>query len=194
MMLSWIFTAFMHWACGPDAIHYQTHVEPGLYAPEFHGEVFRILNAPGGWTEAGHGNFCPGGNPNFVVVLATPATTDELCAPIKTMGRVSCARSHERAVINLDRWRNGAPYWALQEYREYLINHEVGHVLGMGHRYCPTPEDGGKPLPTPVMKQQSSNRINCPRNGTPTPTEIYSMSRLKWRSHNLKKKVVSFSW
>jgi hypothetical protein len=72
----------------------------------------------------------------------------------------SC-RTAGRAIINLDRWRLSAtPYLKakipLSAYREYVINHEVGHELGHHHVGCP--KAGG---PAPVMVQQTLTLEGC---------------------------------
>jgi hypothetical protein len=102
----------------------------------------------------------------FTVYLATRETAGQLCARggvnIRVGGRpyTSC-RSTGRAVINLDRWRLSAPPYVaakvpLRTYRQYVINHEVGHELGKSHQGCP--KRGG---PAPVMLQQTLTLRGC---------------------------------
>lgn len=173
--------------CQPGDIQYVAEVEDGIFEPFFKLEVSIILNAENGWTQAGHGRFCQSDKPNFAILLATPETTDKICLPMRTMGRVSCARKG-RAVINLTRWREGAPGWDAQSYRRYIINHEVGHLLEMGHRKCPYFG------PTPVMKQQSSSKINCSRSNIPTQDEIGSMTKKYWKFHHIRKGIIEDPW
>ena len=66
-----------------------------------------------------------------------------------------------KAIINLDRWRlSSRPYVEakvpLATYRQYVINHEVGHELGQNHQGCP--KRGG---PAPVMVQQTLMLRGC---------------------------------
>ena len=101
----------------------------------------------------------------FRVTLARPRTVDDLCAPLPTNGIYSCWNG-SRAVINSMRWRRGAASYgwekALDRYRKYLINHEVGHALGHDHRRCPR-----RGVLAPVMMQQTKGLAACRRNPWP---------------------------
>ncbi len=99
------------------------------------------------------------------VVLATPATVDQLCLPLQTNGRYSC---HQGGVValNSERWLHGTDEWPgrLVEFRHYAVNHEMGHALGHGHTPCT-----GVGQPAPVMMQQSKGLDGCLPNGWPFP-------------------------
>lgn len=103
------------------------------------------------------------GSYDFTVFLATPATTDRLCAPLPTNGFTSC-RQGDNVVVNLARWVRGVSHWdaGMATYRRYVVNHEVGHRLGHGHVRCP-----GKGEPAPVMQQQSLKLAGCTGNAWP---------------------------
>ncbi len=100
---------------------------------------------------------------SFRVTLASPATTDELCAPLQTQRLYSCHQGG-RAVLNAERWARGASAYGrdLTGYRRYMVNHEVGHALGQSHTPCP-----GSGLPAPVMMQQTKGVESCRPNPWP---------------------------
>ncbi|SNY52155.1 DUF3152 domain-containing protein [Paractinoplanes atraurantiacus] len=110
---------------------------------------------------------------DFTVFLATRDTAGKMCLQGGTNIRVggvpytSC-RTTGRAIINLDRWRlSSTPYLkakiSLAVYRQYVINHEVGHELGHHHQNCP--KAGG---PAPVMVQQTLTLRGCTAYAWPT--------------------------
>ncbi len=85
----------------------------------------------------------------------------------------SC-RVGDAVVLNDDRWTGGSPYRAgpVDEYRQYLIQHEVGHWLGLGHRSC-----GGSGHGAPVMMQQSKGTGACVATTWPSLSERQEVGR-----------------
>ncbi|MFJ4231996.1 DUF3152 domain-containing protein [Cellulosimicrobium cellulans] len=131
--------------------------------------VLATLNDPRGWSGPDGVTFSrtAADDASIRVVLASPATTDRMCAPLATEGKYSCGNSVSGvAVLNFERWVLGAPDFGddLATYRQYLVNHEVGHVLGHGHEDCPAPG-----AVAPVMVQQSISAQGCLTNGWPVP-------------------------
>jgi hypothetical protein len=121
-----------------------------------------------GWTAAGDvalQRVGPDASPTFRVRLATPATTDAHCAPLDTHGEVSC-RNGADVMLNLRRWLEGAApsEMRLEDYRDYMISHEVGHALGHDHVDCPGPGQVA-----PVMVQQTLGLGGCLPNPWPFP-------------------------
>ncbi len=156
-------------APGPGTVRtVQVEVETGLPVDGavFADAVLATLNDPRGWGPSEGVTFeRTDTDAELRVVLASPATTDALCAPLDTGGKYSCANAGA-AVLNFDRWVNGAPDFGddRETYRHYLVNHEVGHLLGHGHVDCPAEGDLA-----PVMVQQSMSTQGCEPNGWPNP-------------------------
>jgi hypothetical protein len=153
---------------------YRVQVERGLvsdedeYAEDFAELVQRTLGDPRGWGHGGRMSFqrVASGRVAFTVVLASPRTTDRLCAPLRTGGIFSCYNSRGKSVINFMRWRDGARSYAghLGVYRQYVISHEVGHALGHDHAYSCRPDGLA-----PTMMQQTKSLYGCKRNAWPYP-------------------------
>lgn len=140
---------------------YRVDVEKGmgLDGKFFADAVQKTLNDKRSWAGNGAMTFerISTGEPDFVVTLATPVTTDFWCqkSNLNTLGQnVSCDSAlTERVMINAFRWAGGSPTFGdgkLFEYRQMLINHEVGHRLGHGHKDC-----GANGALAPVMMQQT---------------------------------------
>jgi hypothetical protein len=135
-------------------------VDPAAFA----GTVTATLSDPRGWTAGGRWRLLrvgPGDPYDFTLYLATPGTRDRLCTGGD--GYTSC-RNGDRVVLNVARWVKGVPGYgaALATYRQYMVNHEVGHRLGQGHELCP-----GHGRPAPVMQQQTLGMHGCVPNPWP---------------------------
>lgn len=147
---------------------YTVEVEAGLpYEPaDVAAVVDTTLTDPRSWTAAGDHAFARvNTNEDVRVLLATPSTTNTLCAPLQTKGEVSC-RVGDRVVINAKRWALGVPHYgdALDIYRRHVVNHEMGHAIGFPHTECPEPGQLA-----PVMLQQSYGLDGCAPNPWPYP-------------------------
>ncbi len=140
----------------------------------FGAVVRRTLIQPRGWSQAGFTfNFTP--TSLYRVVLAEGRDVDRLCAPYRVHSRYSCQNGPVVA-LNADRWRRATPQWTgtLDEYREMLVNHEVGHLLGQHH---PTRACAGPGQPSAVMAQQSKSLRGCAPNARPLPWELACAAR-----------------
>jgi len=149
----------------------RVEVEEGLPVDEtaFARFVMDTLNDPRGWGADGSVTFArTDGAADIRVVLASPATVDAMCAPLATNGKWSCGR-YGHAAINAQRWASGSDAFNaasgtdLLLYRQYLVNHEVGHLLGHQHTGCPAAG-----ATAPVMLQQSLGLGGCVPNGWPS--------------------------
>ena len=156
---------------GAGRLHrYRVEVEGGTGQDpaEVAAIVDAVLGDPRSWIGGGNVRLqlVPAGAPaDFTVLLASPVTSEAICATggLKTDGYSSC-RLPGRVVLNLARWLTGVPNYgaSLEEYRRYLVNHEVGHQLGHGHEACP-----GAGQPAPVMQQQTYGLKGCVANAWP---------------------------
>jgi hypothetical protein len=148
---------------------YTVEVEDGIDPASFGGEdtfaklVDETLADPRGWTGGGDiavqrvdAGFA---NPSVRITLATPETVhrpDKCGYAIKYES--SCYRRADKQVlINLARWVRGAVAFGgdMGTYRQYAINHEIGHAFNNGHVGCAT--EGAL---APVMMQQTFGVAN----------------------------------
>ncbi len=143
--------------------------------PELAGAVAATLTDPRGWQQAGFAFTFDDPAAPYTVVLAEAGEVDALCLPYDTFGLYSC-QIGPIVALNADRWRTATPEWTaaggdLAGYRQMLVNHEVGHLLGQHH---PDPQCDEPGAPAPVMAQQSTelDDTGCLPNPWPLPWEI----------------------
>jgi hypothetical protein len=149
---------------------YTVEVEAGVAedGPAFAAAVEKTLGDAHSWGHGGAMSFqrVDSGEVDFRVSLTSAMTVRKLCGytlPFET----SCYNgSLGRAVINDARWVRGAVAFNgnLAAYRNYVINHEVGHGLGHGHEGCPKAG-----TLAPVMMQQTLGVGACRANPWPHP-------------------------
>ncbi|GGM42315.1 hypothetical protein GCM10012275_11650 [Longimycelium tulufanense] len=143
---------------GPKLFRYTVEVERGVEVtggPETFGrDVDNILRDPRSWiADEQHGfQRVDSGEPDLRISLTSQMTTRDICG-FEIPFEGSCYDPvSRRVVINIARWVRGAVAFqgSYVEYKQYVINHEVGHGLGFGHKPCG--ENGGL---APIMMQQS---------------------------------------
>ena len=154
---------------GPGPVRsVRVEVEQGL---DVDGQVFAAfvmatLNDPRSWGINGRMTFArTDGAAEIRVVLASSATVDKLCAPVETKGVLSCGYDG-MAALNFARWAEGTTAYGADRtgYRQYLVNNEVGLLLGHPHVECPGPKQRA-----PVMQQQTIAVEPCTPNPWPYP-------------------------
>ena len=157
---------------GGRSYSYAVYVEKGLKVDReaFARRVGATLTDRRGWTRTGRVSFRQvpkATSANTRVILASPRLVDRLCAPLATQGYVSCTQGAS-LILNLNRWRSAVPHWnrSREDYRRMLVNHEMGHRIGHGHRNCAAAGNHA-----PVMQQQTYGLQGCKANPWPTDSE-----------------------
>lgn len=153
---------------------YLIEIEDGLDPTMYGGDsafaqmVDQTLANPKGWTHNPQFAFVridgsAGGKPDFRISLVSPVTVREGCG-YEFRLETSCynpsfgPNRESRVFINEARWVRGAvPFEGdVGSYRQYVINHEVGHAIGYV-RHEPCDQQGGL---APVMMQQTFSTAN----------------------------------
>ena len=166
--------------CGPKrarVMRFRVDVDRGLRVSRdaFVAGVRGVLCDRRSWIASGRVRFVYDVRGPYLIALRTREVTERRCRALTGLSvneHYSCATAWAReAVLNADRWLYGSPTWpgTVDQYRALLVNHEIGHVLGQGHRGC---SGGG---PAPVMMQQSKGMGGCRANEWPLAYEIRSI-------------------
>jgi hypothetical protein len=138
----------------PD-VQKQYSVPPGQF--EFYAITY--LNDPEGWSKKGYSFEGVSYNQDVTLHLSSQSTIDGECG---LDGKLSCAEFKGKTIwLNADRWYRGASKskLSLDDYRQYMISHEMGHILGYEHTNCPGPG-----APAPIMMQQTKGIGKCTPN------------------------------
>lgn len=152
---------------------YQIATNGSVSASEssFASFVSQTLNDSRGWSQLGitFNQVSSGGD--FTITLAQAELVPTYSSGCST--ELSC-RVGANVIINNTRWLNATDAWSasgdsLDNYRRYVINHEVGHWLGHNHASC----TGAGSL-APIMLQQSVSLGGCTPNPWPTTSELWT--------------------
>lgn len=130
-------------------------------------KIISVLNDPRGWKNKGfYFNYKLSiDNPDFIIFFTSSKWIANFC----NLPGLSCTDlRYNEIYINVDNWRNGSIHSQLNlnNYKTYLINHEVGHILGKKHIKCPSPNSK-----VPVMTQQTLGIGECIPNPWPLDWE-----------------------
>ncbi len=148
------------------------------YISEFKNKLQAVYDDSQGWSVGGQVSFVfVTSGCNYTAWLSEASLVPSFSSTICD-STWSC-RVGNNVIINFDRWSGASPAWnsaggSLDSYRTMVINHETGHWLGFGHRYC-----AGTGQPAPVMQQQSISLQGCTFNTWPTSSEIQSLKSSK---------------
>ncbi|AJE32436.1 hypothetical protein B842_02915 [Corynebacterium humireducens NBRC 106098 = DSM 45392] len=163
-------------------IRYVVEVEDGVDTAGSGGDdalaamIDATLSNPKGWTNDTAFRFehvAPDQEPTMRIQLTSVGTTRELCGGLDLEMETSChirIDGVSRVLINESRWvRGAAPFNGdLGSYRQYLVNHEVGHGLGYAaHEPC-----GADGELAPIMMQQTLSLNNAELHAI-NPDEVY---------------------
>jgi hypothetical protein len=121
--------------------------------------VVTYLNDPDGWSKKGHFFEPVSYNQDVTIHLSSQATIDKNCG---LGGKLSCAELGGKTMwLNADRWYHGSSKSKLKldDYRQYMVSHEIGHILGFDHEQCPCPG-----CRAPIMMQQTLGIGKCSPN------------------------------
>ncbi len=144
----------------PTVVTYSIEIENG-FEPSGGDEAFaqfvdRTLADPRSWITVKGVTLqrvdAAGTAPDFRISLTSQQTVRRMCGFTVPLESSCYTRGEGRVVINDARWVRGSLTYGsdLDSYRQYAINHEVGHALGFGHQPC-----GAGGALAPVMMQQS---------------------------------------
>jgi hypothetical protein len=126
---------------------------------DFIKEVRGYLADSHGWKSRGYSFREVKANPRCVIHLSSPREILEAGCKDPSLSCAELGGKHLR--LNAMRWTTGAKKseLPLKDYRQYMVTHEMGHILGFDHVSCPRPG-----APAPLMMQQTVGLGSCKPN------------------------------
>jgi hypothetical protein len=149
----------------PARVYLHVHPEAQTSHNMFVALAAPLVVHPLGWNKYGHDlTIVDTDAGSDIDVMLTPEHVMNAKFPRFAHQRLSvCNMLTKHIFINETRWLRRIPdqsQLTLPQYRAYVLQHEVGHALGKGHRKC-----RGRGRRTPVMMQQTLGCDEC----TPYP-------------------------
>jgi hypothetical protein len=114
------------------------------------------LNDPDGWGKHGYYFEEVSYGEKVHIRLSSPKTITDECGLSENL---SCAiLGGNKMWLNSERWFHGSKKSGLdlENYRQYMVSHEMGHILGHEHSKCPC-----KGCRAPIMMQQTLGLGQC---------------------------------
>lgn len=153
-----------------------------VQAPMRHGfssdearAVMEILRRPDGWGRHGVAfeRVWRADVTDVVIYLRPPAYMDRVFGTAPRLRGLSVTDHGTRPTsvhIHAGNWASPPPGFggSRRLYRAYLVQHEMGHCLGLGHV---RPPPGASSRPCPVMYQQTRGTTGLCRPSAATPTK-----------------------
>jgi hypothetical protein len=115
--------------------------------------ILAYLNDPDGW---GYKFLPVSSNEDVHIRLSSSKTIKSICGLPQNL---SCAElGGKHMYLNAERWFHGSSKskLKLEDYRQYMVSHEMGHILGYDHKKCPC-----KGCLAPIMMQQTLGIGQC---------------------------------
>lgn len=154
---------------------YSTAIHPSINYDlgEFTQKVDSVLADPRGWAQYGVSFTRVPKNADITIELTPDSRVEKVCG----FSGLSCCdmRKYPKSDIylNYDNWMGKSKSeLPLDDYRNYVINHEVGHALGLDHAKCPGPGRQAS-----IMQQMSKGPdwvAPCKESAWPNPPAIYN--------------------
>lgn len=112
--------------------------------------------------------------PDFIHAILNDKPRNRASGPLQNGLSVTLMRTRpRRTYFSFQNWTHvpaALPDYNRTEYRTYLVLHECGHALGLGHARC---RGTG---PAPIMHQQTRGNKDCAKNIWPLAFELRLLS------------------
>lgn len=144
---------------------YDIWIDPklGMKERRVKEKIEKVLKDKRGWSKFGYKFTLRDNMIDFMIMIVRNDEIKRIC----NFDGLSCADTSEMKIyLNYENWKKGVKRskLSLEDYRTYMICHEVGHILGKGHLMTDICKNGEK---CPVMVQQTKGIGKCKANCWP---------------------------